>query len=72
MGRRKYEKAYSGDYMQIKEKVARTMADMMSEDQKKDAIQKFYEVNKARPEIETLLKNIKEMLKYDKDDVPKR
>lgn len=45
---------------------------MMSEQQKKDSIQAFYEKHKDSPDLEKNLKALKEMLNYTKDDVPKR
>jgi len=40
----------------------------LNDKQKRDMIQKFYEKNKNRPDVDKLVDDMKKMLNYDKDD----
>jgi len=58
--------------IKIKEAIAKKIASMMSEDQKRQTIQAFYDTHKQDPNIDKLLQDMKNVLGYTKDDVPKR
>lgn len=58
--------------MGIKDAQAKMIAKMMKPQQKKDAIQKFYEINKEKENIDELVKEMKKLLGYEGDDVPKK
>lgn len=54
----------------MKDKLAKFIAGKLDDDQKREMIQKFYEKNKLRPDIDKLVKDMKKALNYKKDDVP--
>ena len=56
----------------MKEQIARKIANLMNVEQKKEAIQKFYEINKDKENIDELVKEMKKMLGYEGKDVPKK
>lgn len=56
----------------MKEQIAKKFASMMSVDQKKQTIQAFYDKNKNNANIDKLVEDMKKMLGYDGDDVPKK
>lgn len=56
----------------MKEMIAKKIAGLMNDNAKKKAIQMFYDKNKDNPDIDKLLKKMKEYLGYDGEDVPKR
>jgi hypothetical protein len=58
--------------MNAKEQVAKQMIKMMSDDQKRQGIQRFYDLHKNDVDFEDKLKFLKDMMEYLKDDVPKR
>ena len=58
--------------MGMKEKMAKMIAQQMSDDQKKDMIQALYDKYKDRPDVDTIVQQMKDQLGYKKDDIPKR
>lgn len=52
--------------------IAKKIAGLMNDTAKRQAIQMFYDKNKDKPDIEKLLKDMKEYLGYEGKDVPKR
>jgi len=54
----------------MKKALAKLIADKLDDKQKKQMIQAFYDKNKHRPDVDSLVENIKIALNYDKDDVP--
>jgi hypothetical protein len=58
--------------MNPKEIFAKELVKHMSDDKKRQGIQKFYDLHKKDADFELKLKLLKEMMGYQKDDVPKR
>lgn len=55
----------------MKEKIARMIASKLNDEQKREMIQKFYDKNKHRPDVDKLVEDMKKALNYKKDDTPK-
>lgn len=58
--------------IKMKEMIAKKIAGLMNDTAKRNAIQMFYDKNKDNPEIDKLLKDIRDYIDYHKEDVPKR
>jgi len=56
----------------MKDVLAKMIASRMTEEQKRQMIQAFYDTHKQDKNIEELIVGIKNSLNYHKDDVPKR
>ena len=56
----------------MKEQIAKKIVSLMNDGAKKKAIQMFYEKNKDNPDIDKLLKDMKDYLDYHEEEVPKR
>jgi len=52
--------------------IAKKIASMMSKDQKRQAIQKFYDEHKNDAEFENNLQQLRNMLDCQDQDIPKR
>ena len=55
-----------------KKQIANLIAKRLTEKQKRQMIQVFYEKHKHNPEVDSLIEAMKKQLGYDKDDVPRR
>lgn len=54
----------------MKKNIARMIADKMTDEQKRQMIQAFYDKNKMRPDVDKLVKDMKIALNYKGKDVP--
>lgn len=55
-----------------KEIFAKELVKHMSDDQKRQGIQRFYDLHSKDADFEAKLKVLRDMMGYQKDDVPKR
>lgn len=58
--------------MGVKETLAKMVAGKLTDEQKREMLQKFYEMHKDEENIETLIIMMKGTLNYQGDDAPKR
>ena len=52
----------------MKDALARFIAGKLNKEQKKEMLDKFYEKNKHRPDVDKLMEDMNRALEYDKEE----